>query len=373
MVTDFGALSALQKKIWSARVWKAGRDASFFMGTPGMMGNGTSDATKPIHKVDELTKDERGDRCVMPIVLDLDGDGVAGDNILEGNEESLVADSVEIVIDQIRNGVKSKGRMSEQRTVLQFRTQTRDKLGFWLGNRVDEMMFLAASGRAFTLNLDGSTRPGVSQLPSLQFAASVTAPTSNRQKFPGANVATSTLTTGDKMSWTLLVSAKATAIRRRLKPIRMNGQNTYLVVMSPEQSRDLKTDTDYKTIVANGGNRGKTNELFTGAFAMVDGLVLFDHAKVCTNFGTSVQFGAGSNVPGCLALLMGAQAMGFASIGEPAYEESSITDYKNRPGSSYGQILGIKKPLFQSLYDKAAGVTTAQDFSIIVIYTAAAV
>jgi hypothetical protein len=76
MLTDFSALTPLQKKLWSAKVLQAGRDQSFFMGQNGFMSEGLSDSTKPIHYVNELTETERGARCVMPLVLDLQGDGV---------------------------------------------------------------------------------------------------------------------------------------------------------------------------------------------------------------------------------------------------------------------------------------------------------
>ena len=45
----------------------------------------------------------------MQLVLDLQNDGVVGDNELEGNEEAMVNDAQTITIDQLRHGVKSKG------------------------------------------------------------------------------------------------------------------------------------------------------------------------------------------------------------------------------------------------------------------------
>lgn len=107
--TDFGALSTLQKIAYSDKVSKQGRDDNFFMSN-GFMGSSTSDSSKPIQKVTELTKTERGTEAVLPLVTDLSGGGVAGDNMLEGNEEALLADSQTIRIDQLRNGVRSKGK-----------------------------------------------------------------------------------------------------------------------------------------------------------------------------------------------------------------------------------------------------------------------
>jgi hypothetical protein len=79
----------------------------------------------------------------------------------------------------LRQGVKNKGEMAEQATVIRFRATAETKLGYWMADKMDEMAFLVASGRAFTLTLDDSTR-GTSQLPSLKFAADVVAASTNR-------------------------------------------------------------------------------------------------------------------------------------------------------------------------------------------------
>lgn len=367
--TDFAALTSQQKKVWSAYVFAAGRDASFFMGTKGFMGTGNKDATKPVHLVTELTETERGAQCVMPLVQDLTGDGIVGDNQLEGNEEALSIDDLEIKIDLLRNGVKNKGRMSEQRTVIRFRAQAKDKLAYWKANKIDELLFLTASGVSYGTKLDGSTRTG-SQWTQLDFAADVTAPSTNRIVYAGSATSTATLTANDKMSWNLLVKTKAQAIRKRLKPIRIGGKDHYVVVMSPEQARDLKTDNDYKTAAANAGKRGDMNNLFTGAFCNVDGLILYEHTKVYNTLGLSSgsKWGAAHTIDGAQALLMGAQALGFARIGDASWGESDSTDYQNRAGVSYGCMIGMVKSNFKSIYDSNA----SEDFSLISIYTAAA-
>src|SRR5690606_22470028 len=119
------------------------------------------------------------------------------------------------------------------------------------------------------------------------------------------------IASSNKMSWGLLVKAKAFAVTKRIKPIRSGGKDYWCVVMSPQQARDLKLDTDYKTIVANGGDRGDKNPLFKGNFAMVDGLYLFEHNKVPTTYGLASKWGASNNVDGAQAMLFGAQALGY--------------------------------------------------------------
>lgn len=367
-LTDFASLTNAQKKVWSTKVWREGRDQAFWF-VNGFMGRDTGDATKPVHYVTELTKTEGGDKCVMQIVLDLQNDGVVGDNELEGHEENLVNDDITISIDQLRHGVKSRGKMSEQRTVLRFREQAQDKLAFWLADTLDEIGFLIASGISLTKNTNGTTRSATSQLSSLAFNADVTAPTSNRVTYINST-STATLSTTDTLSWDAVHDANAKAKRKRIKPIRINGQSFYALIISPEQLRDLKKDDDYKNAVARAGTRGPDNPLFRGAVTVVDGIMIFETNKVCNTLGlaSGSKWGAASTVDGAQALLVGAQALGFARIGEAVWEESDNTDYGNRQGVAYGRIIGFIKPQFTSLVDG----TTSEDFSVISIYSAAA-
>lgn len=371
METDFGALTPMQKKAWSVLSWKAGRDESFWLREGnGFLSKGVDDGSRPIHFVNELTKTESGDKCIMHLVPDLQDDGTAGDNTLEGNEEALGLDYVEITIDQFRHAVKSKGRMSEQRTVVRFRAQAKNKLSFWWAARLDEMLFLTAAGIAFTSTVDGASRSATSQIPSLKFAAGVTAPSTNRKKFGGTATATNNITTADKMTWDFLVTARAFAVRKRLNPVRVNGKDTYIIVMSAEQARDLKLDPAYKTALANAGVKGQKNELFTGAFADVDGLVLYEHNRVPNTLQATSgsKYGSGGTIDGAQALLLGAQALGFARIGDPRWDESDNTDYSNKQGIAYSGMIGMLKPVFKSVYDSNA----EEDFGVMSLYTAAA-
>lgn len=363
--TNFGALSAAQKRVWGGELWTQGRDQNFFMSN-GFVG---TSAGNVIERITELTETERGRVCVMQLVGDLQSDGIVGDNILDGQEDTLWNDAIEIRIDQIRAGLRSRGRMAEQETVIRFRTTGREKLAFWMADKLDELMFLTIAGINYSSNLDGSTRAANSQLPQLNFAADVAAPTSARIVYAGTATSTATLTSSDRISWNLLVSLQAKAKRERIKPIRSGGREYYAVLLSTEQSRDLSNDSNYQTIVSRAGARGDSNPLFKGAKAMVEGLVIYDHQKTPNTLGlaSGSKWGAGGAVDGAQALLMGAQSMGFATIGNTDYEESDNTDYKNRPGMAVGRVVGLLKPQFQSVFNNR----TRQDFGVISMFTAA--
>lgn len=366
-VTDFGALTTAQKKTWSTKLWLQYRDESFWQSN-GFVG---TNMNTPIHRIDELTKTSRGLECVMQLVNDLENDGVAGDNDLTGQEEQMVNDAQVIKIDQLANAVKSKGQMSEQATVIRFREEAKNKLSFWLPDKIDELMFLTVSGRAYTKKVDLSTRSAGSQLPQLAFAGDVTAASANRIKYAGSATSEATLTTADKMTWNFCVGVKAFARRQGIRPIRQGGKEYYAMVMSPEQRRDLLTDTNYQNIVSKAAERGSTNPLFKNALAVIDGLILYEHRKVINTTGLTSgvdKWGTGNNVEGAQAVMMGAGAMGFTTLGGGEWLEGDINDYGRKPSIGYQQMLGILKPR----YKPRKSATTAEDYGCIAVKTAAA-
>ena len=362
--TAFGALDAAQKKVWSLEIWSLMRDASFWMQN-GFTGRGIN---SPVQVISELTPTERGDECIMQLVPDLIEDGVAGDGTLEGMEEAMYNDAIRVKVDQLRHGVKSKGKMDQQRTVIQFREQARDKLGYWASRITDEMMFLTAAGIAYTKKLDGATRAS-NQLATLAYAADVVAPSSGRIIYAGSATSTATLTAADTMSWNLVIKAQAWAKRKKIKPIMAGGKDYYALVMSTEQARDLKRDSAYQTNVGRSAAQGPDHPLFRNALATIDGVVLYEHNRVPTTLGlaSGAKWGAGSTIDGAQALVLGAQAIGYAELSGPSYNESDNTDYKNRSGIAAALMIGMVKPQFTSPEDS----NTKQDFGSVSLYTAA--
>lgn len=362
--TDFGALTQTQVKVWSGKMWLQFRNESFWMSN-GFIGTGLN---TPVQRVTELSATSRGLECVMQLINDLEGDGVVNDNKLEGNEEAMVNDAATIRIDQLRNAVRSKGKMAEQAVIVRFREQAKDKLGFWLPDKIDELMFLTIAGRPYSVKTNLAARSAGSQLPQLSFAADVTAPSTNRIKYAGTATSEATLTATDKMSWNECVKVKSFARRQGVRPIRQGGKEYYAMVMSTEQRRDLVQDTNYQTIVSRAAERGNDNPLFKNALAVVDGLILYEHRQTVNTMGTATKWGAGNNVEGAQAALLGAGAMGFTTIGGGDWAESDNTDYGNRPGIAYGQMLGILKPQFKP----TASASAKEDYGTVAFKTAAA-
>ena len=82
-------------KAWAKTCWEAGLRKAFFQKFTG------KDSSSIVQIKTELQKGA-GDSINIPLLLPLKGEGVTGDNQLEGNEEALIYRSFDVSIDQIR-------------------------------------------------------------------------------------------------------------------------------------------------------------------------------------------------------------------------------------------------------------------------------
>jgi N4-gp56 family major capsid protein len=365
--TNFAALTSEQKTLWAMDTWRAARNMSFIN---KFMGKGPNSM---IQHITELKKTEKGARCVITLLADLEGDGVAGDRQLEGNEEAMKSYDQVIQIDQLRHANKHEGAMADQRSVVEFRENSRDVLAYWLSDRLDQMAFLTLAGIAYSFKPTGETRVG-SDLPNLEFAKDVVAGTNLRRlrwdATAGAlvtNAASSAVTATDTPSYAQLVALKAYAKTHYVRGIKSDGgAEKYVVFMSPLGVARLKRDPDYLANVRNAAPRSSDNPLFSGAVADVDGLVIheFRYVPNTTGLASGSKYGASGTVEGQQLLLCGAQAIGMADLGNPKWVEKEF-DYDNQPGISVGKIAGFLKPQFYSLADQSK-----QDFGVISCYNA---
>lgn len=368
--TNFAALTDEQLTAWSRDFWRYARNMSFVYRFAGTGSNSL------IQKVTDLTKTKKGTRAIMTLLADMQGDGVTGDYDLEGNEEALRSFDISITMDQLRFANVNKGRLAEQKSVVNFRMASKEAIGYALADRIDQMAFLTLSGVAYTRKNNGALRPVLQtgqNLSDLEFAADVSAPTSDRfLRWDASNglVAgdTAALEAADKIAYKTIVQLKAYAKDNYIRGVRgKGGDEIYHMFVTPTQMADLKLDSDFLANVRNAGNRGDSNPLFAGSSSlMVDGVMIHEFRHVYNTSRATTKWGAGGNVEGARALFCGAQALGMADIGNPEMVEEEF-DYGNRPGISIGKIFGFRKPKF---YSDVSG--SVQDFGVITVDTAQA-
>ena len=378
-LTNFGMLTGDQLQTWSRDFWRVARNMSFVNQFAGTGQNAL------VQRVTELTKSEKGTKANITLLADMTGDGITGDNTLEGNEEALRAFDITIELDQLRFANRIAGRMADQKTVVNFREQSRDALAYAMADRIDQLAFLSLSGVAYTHKTNGGLRPTSAtaghELVDLEFASDVSAPTADRhRRISGTSLAagdTTAVTATDKLGYKHIVELKAYAKDNYIRGIRGAGNDEiFHMFVTPQQMANLKLDSDFLANVRNAGVRGASNSLFSGsASLMVDGVMIHEFRHVFSTEGGTTgtssnagaagyKWGADADVSGARALFCGAQSLAMADIGLPEIVEDTF-DYENQAGISIGKIFGLRKPKYNS--DISGSV---QDFGVICLDTA---
>jgi N4-gp56 family major capsid protein len=377
-LTNFAALTSEQLTAWSRDFWRVARNMSFVNQFAG------SGSNAMITRVTELTKSDKGTKAVITLLADMTGDGVTGDNTLEGNEEALRAYDITIELDQLRFANRIAGRLADQKSVVNFRETSRDALAYAMADRIDQLSFLTLAGVAYTHKTNGALRSVLASgqnLSNLEFAADVSAPTASRhRRVSGDNIVagdTTAVTATDKLKYRHIVDLKAYAKDQYIRGVRSAGNDEmFHLFVTPQQMAALKLDSDFLANVRNAGIRGPSNQLFAGSSSlMVDGVMVHEFRHVFNTSGATTgtsanagaagyKWGANANIVGARALFCGAQALAMADIGLPDIVEDTF-DYQNQSGISIGKIFGLRKPKYNS--DVTASV---QDFGVIALDTA---
>lgn len=358
--TNFAALTPQQKLVWSRETWQAARDKTF---TKKLTGSGDNAV---IQRITELTRTEKGEKCIFHLVADLVGDGQIGDSEREGNEEAIQSYSQTVEIDLLTHSVRNKGKLSDQKSVIEFRKHSRDQLSNWLAQRIDQLTILTMSGLSYALNLDGSARVG-SPFPNLAFAADVSAPSAKRglmwQNGALAPSSTGSIAATDTITYKTIVDLKAYANEHYVRPLMAGGKEYYVCLLRPGSMAQLKKDADFQRAVTTAMPRSAENPWFTGGTVTVDGIVFHEHRLVYTNRGAGAgnMWGAGGNVAGTRTLLCGAQAIGMADLGTPEWNEKTF-QYGSQNGVNIDKMFGLVKTKFYSIYDKSV-----EDFGIVTL------
>ena len=372
--TNFAALTSEQLTIWSRDFWRVARNMSFINQFAG------SGPNAMVQRISELTQSEKGARAVITLLADMTGDGIVGDNTLEGNEEALRAYDIVVQLDQLRFANRLAGRLADQKSVVNFREHSRDALAYAMADRIDQLAFLTMSGVSYGLKNNGALRNTLGSgqnLSDLAFSSDVSAPSTNRhRRWDATNglVAgdVTAVVAADTVKYETIVQLKAYAKDNYIRGIRAAGnEEVFHLFITPQVMADLKLDSDFLANVRNAGVRGPSNELFSGSSSlMVDGVMVHEFRHVFnTNGATSgasgnagsngYKWGANADINGSACLFVGAQALAMADIGLPEIVEDSF-DYGNQNGISIGKIFGFRKPKYNSDHNSAV-----EDFGIV--------
>jgi N4-gp56 family major capsid protein len=330
----------------------------------------------------------------------LTGSGKGDDSTLTGYEEALDVFNMEVEVHQRRNAVKSKGKMTDQRTSINIKREGTVALGDWT-KEVRELDYVyALSGIANDNQYIGETPD--SEIETVNEHA----PSTNRiirigQTNAGAvhdAVATDSLLGADSATDYLnflfgrqiisKVKARAKMANPKFRPINIGGKSYYVMLLHPYQVMALRNEVgdattgfmSWTAIQAAAGVRGNENPLFqkmvNGAIGIFDDVILFEYDRILTRAAGEV-FDAGdaihSNVPAGVvvarSLFLGAQAatLAWAKLPTPAIEEF---DYKDKTGVAIDMIYGVSKSVFTTKDINGTG-TDQEDFATYCVDTCA--
>ena len=291
-------------------------------------------ADQVIHEITDL-KTKPGNQVTVQLLMKLDGGGVSGDSQLEGSEEALQYFTDSVTINLLRNAVEEPGQMAQKKVRPNARRDARMQLATWYAERLERMIIK---------HMVGDT--------SETFPAVALAPSTNRRIYSGiSNTAESAIVSNqtDRLTTEEIsrVKVEAQTADVPLTPLNINGEEIFVLLIHPWQAYSLKfggTGTVSKRwyeAQLNARERSGSNPIFTGAIGMWDGVVIHEH-RMLPVFTTGA---SSANV--VRAPLLGKQALTLAFGSAPFWKER-IIDYDNRRGISYGQILGVKKLVFNS-------------------------
>lgn len=323
-ISNVSISPALVKQAWARDTWESGLHRAFF-------NKFTGNSPENIIQIrTELTKED-GDTINIPLLMPLTGEGVLGDDWLEGKEEAMIYRDFKVTINQLRHAVRLKGKMTEQSVALNLRKDAKVALSNWLSDSIDKTIFRKLS----------------------------TNPTPDRVVYGGSATSVDNVGASDIFSTELIGKAKRIALadeNTMVKPILINGLETYVMIIDQWQARDLKSDTRWIEAQQYANVRGNDNPIFSGALGVYDGVVLHQCNRIIRETNANgIKYGHG--------LFLGRQAAVFAVGDNPTWNEDTF-DYGNKIGFEFGRIFGIEKTQFK--YD---GITPT-DFGCINVITA---
>jgi len=333
------------------------------------------DGNGVVHINKELGK-RKGDNQNFSLVARLAGDGVTGDNELEGNEESMSSYNEAVAIDQIRNAVRLKGKLDNQKVVYDQIKSSRENIRVWMKEFLIRQIMYKAGGvtNVILTDTNGVTRgarAAWSNTPDF-IADADTAYTGTRLRYLNCGgVTAASLTTAHTLTLDKVTEAatKASLADPMISRIEANGDSFWVMYVHPLCARDLRQSSDWKTAQQNARERSERNPVFKGALGFWSNVLLLENEYVpwldvsaAGNSFRGESTGTNFAVDTARNLLCGRQAVCMVQASNPEALVVEQFDYKNKDGVAGSFIGGVQKTVYNS-----------KEFGVIAVDAAAAV
>jgi N4-gp56 family major capsid protein len=338
--TSYPVNHPLAVKLWSK---KLAREALKQTWAYKFMGKDSSS----LIRIHDETEKGAGDRITVGLRMLLTGNGITGDGTLEGNEEALTTYNDNLFIDQLRNAVRSSGRMSEQRVNFSVREECRLALQDWIADKIDT---------GFINQLSGYDPADI----ALTGMNAVTDYDANHVIYADGRTTEATVCSASasgifNLKYLDAAVRKAKLLSPQIRPIKIDGDDKYVCFLHPLQVEDMRTSTDtgqwldiQKAVYQASKDK---NPIYSGALGEYNGVIIHESTRIPRTTNES-GFSATNLAGNYRAIFAGAQAANMAfgrdSSGERVNWVEEAFDYGNQLGVSGGLIWGLKKAVFNS-------------------------
>lgn len=361
---------ALRQELWAAELMDdVMRDVGATFQFMGEDENSVIQVSRQLQKL-------KGDTETFGLVTRLSGNGVTGDDELEGNEESMNSYSEQVVIDQIREGVRLRGKLDNQKVRYNQLEVAKKLIQEWMDEFICRQIMFKLAGVTNTSLTDTNgvvvgTRCAWSNTPDYIPDAD-TAYTGTRNRYMNAGaVSAASMTTSHTMTLDIVTKAAtmATLANPKIQKLNIGGDKFYVMYLHPLQARDIRISSDWKTAQENAKVRSDKNPVFMGALGYWSGVLLLESefcpwldVSVAGNSFRGASTGTNFAVDTARALLCGRQAALVAEASNPKALVSEVFDYKNKDGVAGAFIGGIQKAMFNS---KEFGVIAVDSYAAV--------
>lgn len=294
-----------------------------------------------------------GSEVIIPFVGEIEGSGVSGSQMLEGNEAPLDTTSMRVRVAWRRQGVVVP-KSEQSKTELQLLDAARPRLRTWFANkqRADIIRELGA----ITVYTPAPTEDELDVQTSVPYA-SATEPqkdgwlalNSDRVLF-GKDISNNSSndhsaslanidTTNDRFTAATALKAKRMAEEAKIHPyMTEKGEEWFVVFLGTRAFRDAQNDADIKAANTYAAQRSmETNPIFVGGDLVYQGMIFRKEHEIDVIPGVGA---SSSDVEP--AYLCGQQAIA-AAWGQTPTPQQSNRDYNFRKGVGMEELVGVKK------------------------------
>lgn len=242
-------------------------------------------ANYPIVRVTDLSK-SAGNSVSVDMFNILQGRPITGDTKLSGKMMSLTASSMDITINQLRAGVDTGGRMTQQRTIHDLRSVGRAALAGWWSRMNDQIKlvhFAGARGSQYTPDwtIPLASDPEFGEI----MVNSVLPPTYDKHFYAGSATSMATLGATDILTLEDIDRLRATIdeMQTPMQPVVLPDDPAgadapmFVLLVTARVWHYLQTrtgDKAWRTFLSLARERGSKNPLFTGEPGMWNGILV---------------------------------------------------------------------------------------------------